>query len=82
MNLRGRILPVIDLRARFGLEPLAEDAQKAARIVIVDVEGITAGLMGTPFPRCCACPRPRLIRRRGWSPRTDTGCIVGIGACP
>ena len=42
MNLRGRILPVIDLRRRFGLPAVSEEQQKNARIVIVDVAGLSA----------------------------------------
>ena len=37
-NLRGTVLPVIDLRKRFGL-PAAETT-KEARIVVVEVDGI------------------------------------------
>lgn len=45
MNLRGRIVPVIDLRARFEMQPLEAEKEESARIVIVDTEGITAGLI-------------------------------------
>lgn len=45
MNLRGRIIPVIDLRTRFDLPPLEAEEAKASRIMIVDVEGISAGLI-------------------------------------
>ncbi len=45
MNLRGRILPVIDLRTRFEMGELAEDKKAGVRIVIVDTEGLTAGLI-------------------------------------
>lgn len=45
MNLRGRIVPVIDLRARFEMKPLEPEKETSARIVIVDTEGITAGLI-------------------------------------
>ena len=42
MNLRGQILPVIDLRIRFGL---TAEAHGKMRIVIVDVGGVMAGLI-------------------------------------
>lgn len=35
INLRGRIIPVIDMRKRFGLEPAAD--QGDARIIVVEV---------------------------------------------
>src|SRR4051794_34784677 len=43
MNLRGRVLPVIDLRLRFNLGKAVPGAD--CRIVIVDVEGLSAGLI-------------------------------------
>jgi purine-binding chemotaxis protein CheW len=43
INLRGRIIPVVDLRERFGLQraPLS----KAARIVVCEAAGIRVGLV-------------------------------------
>ncbi|MBI5235781.1 MAG: chemotaxis protein CheW [Deltaproteobacteria bacterium] len=42
INLRGRVIPVLDLRKRFGL-PGAEDTS-ATRIIVVEVSGVTVGL--------------------------------------
>ncbi len=42
MNLRGRILPVLDLRTRFGMPPLDAALRKASRIVIVEADGQAA----------------------------------------
>lgn len=42
-NLRGKVLPVIDLRRRFGLE--VETATKATRIVVVEMSGLTVGMV-------------------------------------
>lgn len=41
MNLRGKIIPVIALRKRFGLEHMAPDKQN--RIVVVEIEGNVFG---------------------------------------
>jgi len=43
INLRGRIIPVIDLRKRFGM-PAAEHT-RASRIVIVEMGGTTVGMV-------------------------------------
>ena len=43
MNLRGQVLPVIDLRKRFELAN-AEDGPKT-RVVIVNADGVSAGLV-------------------------------------
>lgn len=42
-NLRGVVLPVIDLRKRFGLE--LEAATKDSRIVVVEVNGLKVGMI-------------------------------------
>ncbi len=42
-NLRGAVLPVIDLRKRFGL-PAREDS-KDTRIVVVEMNGETVGMV-------------------------------------
>ncbi len=41
INLRGRIIPVMDLRKRFGLEALEDTSD--ARIIVVDVAGRVIG---------------------------------------
>ncbi len=43
INLRGRIIPVIDLRKRFGQKSL--DADKRNRIVVVELESRALGLL-------------------------------------
>ena len=43
INLRGRVIPVVSLRKRFGFEEKENDEQ--ARIMIMDIQGITIGLV-------------------------------------
>lgn len=43
INLRGRIIPVVDLRERFGLT--ASELTKAARIVVAETAGTRVGLV-------------------------------------
>lgn len=43
INLRGRIIPIIDLRKRFGLDSKAVDQDK--RIIVVRVEDQTVGMI-------------------------------------
>ncbi|MBI4949481.1 MAG: chemotaxis protein CheW [Deltaproteobacteria bacterium] len=42
INLRGRVIPVLDLRKRFGLP--AEDRTNETRIIVIDVDNRTVGL--------------------------------------
>jgi|SRR5271165_2929875 len=43
MNLRGKIVPVVALRRRFGLDPIAADKQ--TRIVVVEANGAVLGFI-------------------------------------
>ncbi len=43
INLRGKIIPVVDLRRRFGLPPAERSAQ--SRIVVVEVHGRVIGFV-------------------------------------
>lgn len=42
INLRGRIIPVVDLHARFGV--MGQGVSKASRIVVVEAAGTRVGL--------------------------------------
>ncbi len=39
INLRGRVIPVVDLRRRFGMEPI--DYTERTCIIVVEIEGST-----------------------------------------
>ncbi len=43
INLRGKVMPVVSLRKKFGLEERENDMQ--SRIMIMDIQGLTMGLI-------------------------------------
>jgi purine-binding chemotaxis protein CheW len=43
MNLRGKVIPIVDLRKRFSLE--LREYDKNTRIVVVDISGHTMGMI-------------------------------------
>lgn len=43
INLRGTVIPIIDLRKRFGL--LAKQADKDTRIIVIEINGIIVGFV-------------------------------------
>lgn len=43
MNLRGRVIPVMDVRLRFGMQPKEYDDRTC--IIVVDLDGRSAGLV-------------------------------------
>ncbi|MDQ0285637.1 purine-binding chemotaxis protein CheW [Desulfofundulus luciae] len=55
INLRGRVIPVIDLARRLGLAPI--NVTGNTRIVIVEVGGTTAGMMVDGVSEVLRLPR-------------------------
>jgi len=43
INLRGKIIPIVDLRLKFGMEPKARTAETC--IIVVHVQGIEVGIV-------------------------------------
>ncbi len=82
MNLRGRILPVLDLRTRFGLPPLEAEKQKASRIVIVEAAGLTAGLVVDSVSEVLRLPETAIEPPSALLASADLRCLTGIGRVP
>jgi purine-binding chemotaxis protein CheW len=43
INLRGKVLPVVDLRRRFGLPP--QESNKNSRIIVINVDHVEVGMI-------------------------------------
>lgn len=43
INLRGKVIPIIDLRRRFGLSPKPGD--KDTRIIVIEINGVIVGFV-------------------------------------
>jgi purine-binding chemotaxis protein CheW len=76
MNLRGRIIPVVDLRVRFGLESTSTDK---TRIVIIEVEGLTAGLIVDSVSEVLRLSEASIETPSALLASTVAECITGIG---
>ncbi len=78
VNLRGKVIPVLDLRKRFGL-PVKEN-DKETRIIVVDISGKTIGLIVDSvdevlrLPKETIDPTPPMV-----STSIDAQCINGVG---
>ena len=79
INLRGRVLPVIDLRTRFGLPPLLADEPRGQRIVIVQHEGLHAGLIVDAVSEVLRIPVGAIDPPSQLIASAETDCITGIG---
>ena len=82
MNLRGRILPVLDLRTRFGLPPLEADRRKLSRIVIVEAGGLTAGLIVDAVSEVLKISSDAIEPPSALLGSADLRCLTGIGRVP
>ena len=76
MNLRGQVLPVLDLRIRFGLP--AEEHGKM-RIVIVNVHGVSAGLIVDGVSEVLRLPAADIEPPAALLSSVAAECITGIG---
>ena len=80
INLRGKIIPVMDLRKRFGLECRERDEQ--TRIVVVEVDGRVIGFtvdrvrQVLPISRSIVEPAPDMVAS------IDSQFISGVGKLP
>lgn len=78
INIRGRVIPVIDLRKRFRLKEIS-DRDEARRIVVVDISGVTIGLMVDEVSQVWKLsedqisPAPETVKGPG------SECISGVG---
>ncbi len=79
MNLRGTIVPVLDLRSRFGLPPLDAAKQKSSRIAIVDADGLTAGLIVDAVSEVLKLSSDSIEPPSALLGSGDLRCITGIG---
>jgi purine-binding chemotaxis protein CheW len=55
INLRGQVIPVIDLRTKLGMPK--KDHDKDTRIVVVDIEGRTVGFLVDAVSEVLRIPR-------------------------
>jgi len=75
-NLRGAVLPVIDLRKRFGL-PVGE-ATRETRIVVTEVAGITAGMVVDGVSEVLRVPEEAIEPPSPLVMTVDSAFIIGI----
>jgi purine-binding chemotaxis protein CheW len=79
INLRGRVIPVVDFRKRFHLAEGEQNAGNERRIVVVDVAGATIGLIVDKVSHVIklesdqVSPTPDTVKSSGGA------CFSGIG---
>lgn len=77
INLRGRIIPVVDLRKRFG-ETLIEPHKKN-RVVVVELERRAVGLIVNSASEVLRIPPSEIEHPSEVFPEGERGFITGVG---
>jgi purine-binding chemotaxis protein CheW len=75
-NLRGRVLPIIDLRKRFGLLP--QEADKNSRIIVVSVDQTEVGMIVDGVSEVISVPEGAVEATPAITSNLDSAFITGI----
>jgi purine-binding chemotaxis protein CheW len=77
INLRGRIIPVIDLRKRFGERVITADRKN--RIVVVEVETRAIGLIVNSASEVLRIPPSEIEQPNNVFPEGEMNFVTGVG---
>ncbi len=75
-NLRGRILPVVEIRTRLGLAPLVP--RSTARIIVAEVRGRVLGLLVDSVAQVQKVPADRVVAAPDEVKSAHTDYITGV----
>jgi purine-binding chemotaxis protein CheW len=76
INLRGRILPVVEIRTRLGLAPLVP--RSTARIIVAEVRGRVLGLLVDSVAQVQKVPADRVVAAPDEVKSAHTDYITGV----
>jgi purine-binding chemotaxis protein CheW len=77
MNLRGKIIPVMELRQVFGMRTLEEDED--TRIVVVEISGIEIGIVVDAVREVLDIHEHSIEDAPSFGLAVDTDFVLGIG---
>lgn len=78
MNLRGKVIPVMDVRLRFKLP--ARDYDDRTTIIVLDLEGVPTGLVVDQVTDVLSIPKTNIDPPPHWREGgNETGVICGLG---
>ena len=77
LNLRGTIVPIVDLRMKFGLDPI--EYNKLTVIIVVDVCGRTMGIIVDEVSDVLSFPDKDIKPAPEFGKAVDVSFISGIG---
>lgn len=76
INLRGKVIPIIDLRGKFGMAPAAVGAESC--MIVVEVQGVQLGVMVDRVSEVAAFTAAEIVEPPSFGTEVDTGFLLGI----
>jgi purine-binding chemotaxis protein CheW len=77
INLRGRIIPVMDLRKRFGAKDL--EPNKKNRILVVEIENKVVGLIVNSASEVLKIPPSEVVAPSSMFQEGEMSYVTGVG---
>jgi purine-binding chemotaxis protein CheW len=77
INLRGKVIPIIDLRGRFGMESRKHDSQ--TRIVVVELNQVIVGFVVDSVSEVLRIPADTVVPPPSIVSGVDSEYISGVG---
>jgi purine-binding chemotaxis protein CheW len=77
INLRGKVIPIIDLKCKFGLE--RRDQDRKSRIVVVDLDDKTTGLIVDSVSQVLNIEEDHIDPPPAMGTSVNTKYIMGMG---
>ena len=77
INLRGRVIPVMDVRLRFHMEPIAYDERTC--VIVVDLSGTFVGLIVDTVQEVRQIPEDQVSPPPSISQASSGHFIMGMG---
>ncbi len=77
INLRGKVIPVIDLRLKFGMEEI--DPTEETCIIVVDIQGAQMGILVDTVSEVLDIAANQIEASPSFGSRVNTEFILGMG---
>lgn len=77
INLRGRVIPIVDLRRRFGLAAIAHD--KDTRIIVIELNSLVVGFIVDAVSEVLRIPADTVEPTPPVAAGVDSEYISGVG---
>jgi len=77
INLRGKVIPIMDVRIRFGLPP--QEYTERTCIIVLEVDGVPTGIVVDEVSDVLEIPPENISSPPGWRRGDEKSVILGLG---